>query len=329
MGTHGYRTPRAFFTQGEMFLAFFLFSFVFCFSIGFPNTANAGLKTIYWPYFYFPPYFITTTPDKPSGMLIDVQNLIFKNIPEYNNIRIESSPGQSITSIQDNKCYCLCGILKQKLRERFLNYSLPFSLAHPPIGVIKTSTFKKIGNRSSISLTKLLNRADFNIGTGRGISCGSEIDHLLLLPHKNVTVFEGATYTKKGIIALKHGEIDMLLMVPEVFNCMSRNGNSTEGLETVKLEESNKYIVGYIAFPKNNFGTKVINKINTALVKIIDDGSLLQTYLKYVPLDQQTNFTLNFEELIIKPARKWEKNHRDNFKENSTLSVENKALTNS
>lgn len=261
------------------------------------TVGQAEDKLIYWPYFSFSPYFITGA-EEPSGTFIEAQDLIFKNIPDYTHIRIEASPGRSLTNVRNKKNYCLTGLRKHKSRERFLTYSHPFRLSPPPVGVIRKTDHNDLKAGKEVSLKKLLNRPDFYIATGQGLSYSPKIDTLLLLPRKNLSVIEGNNFTEKGIAALRAGDIDMLLTAPEVFKHIAGQMNALDELETVQLKEAGGYVVGYFACPKNKWGEDVVKQINAALRKVIGSGELLNVSIRNIPKESRGEFRKKFNELI-------------------------------
>lgn len=287
----------------KKFYIFFIFFFLIMLSSA--KVTSAEDNTVYWPHFTFPPYEIADSNGNFHGIFLKIEDILFRNTPQYNHCRTNSEPGVSLMSAQNHTHMCLLGLLKTRYRESYLTFSLPIGITAPTVAVVKKSLKRKFKFTDPISIKQLINNPNIMIGVSRGLSYGPEIDRYLLLPHDNVTVYEGHKFLKKGSVALNKGMVDVILLTPELYHYNSERRECYKNFTALKIKESNAYLVRYLACPNDRWGRQVIKDMNPVIAEMAEDGRLLELYIKYIPHWCREKYILNFKKEVLSAALKW------------------------
>ncbi len=256
--------------------------------------------TINWAYFSYPPLYIVER-GKVSGIGIDIQNLLWQNMPEYEHQRIETSVQRMFENMKHGQNYCVIGPLKTPEREEFLHYSIPCRLDIPDMLAIRKEDKQKLGIGLDVSLEELMQSNRFIFGNQKGISHG-KLDAVIKKYEgkQNIVFVSGSEPDDQLLNMLAAKRIDGLITS---YYTLKKFGFYDKVTLIPIREYGDMPMIGYITCPKNEWGKQVIEKIDAALRKEIPTERYLQCYLPYIDQNMVPEFRKRFEEYILKPSK--------------------------
>ena len=162
---------------------------------------------------------------------------------------------------------CTIGIIKTPQREEFLHYSIP-ALIRPGLSiVINKDRMSVFGNPKKISLAKLIRNEDLKVGIVPKRSYTEAVDSILQRHkgQKNILVREGFDLASGLLKMLSRGHIDYIIEYPSQVLYISRQIDRSDQFYTIALEEAPSYTVSHVVCPKNRWGKRVIERMDTIL----------------------------------------------------------------
>ncbi|MDB4444038.1 hypothetical protein N9174_01715 [bacterium] len=182
--------------------------------------------------------------------------------------------------MKKEKKVCMIGIIKTVQREEFMHYSIP-ALIRPGLSiVIRKQRIEMFGNPKKISLAKLIKRADLTLAFDGKRSYTKPIDSILEKHkgQKNVLIREGYDLIASSLKMLLKGHIDYLIEYPTQVTYFSREKKLGDQFYTIRLEEALKYTVSHVVCPKNEWGKRVIERVNI----ILEQGRPTNQYRSFI-----------------------------------------------
>lgn len=268
-------------------------------AVSLPSVSMAK-DTIIWTYFSYPPLYIIEK-GKVSGIGIEIQNLLWKNMPEYTHERVEASVQRMFEDMKHGKKYCVIGALKNPEREAFLHYSLPCRIELPEGLMLRRSDLQKYGAGSEVSLEELLKTGHFTLGYLKGSRDSGILDTIIreYQEKKKVVTISGTDSFQQLLKMIDAGRIDGI--IGNSFTVKEAGFEDRIAVVPIK-ENRNNPIIGYAVCPKNDWGKQVIDKINAILKKEIPTEKYLQIYTPWIDKQSMPRFRELYEEYLVKPA---------------------------
>ncbi|MFX3675607.1 MAG: TIGR02285 family protein [bacterium] len=232
---------------------------------------------IIWARQDFPPAYL----QNGQGYIDKYLKTIQYELPEYKHTYFDANFARTIESMKKGEKVCSLAMLKNEERERHLHYSIPY-LVIPAnsIIVLKNKVIpKEIFESGSINLHKFL-AADNRVGVARGRSYGSTLDKLLSLPSGKITIRGGRNVFEGLFGMLVRERLDAILGYRMELHWFSKEIASK--LVSYQISGESNYIMGYATCPKNDWGKKVIVKLNKALEKHRVNPKFYGVYFKYL-----------------------------------------------
>ena len=275
---------------------------------GLYGSADAKEK-ITWPYICFYPIYICENDKLVGGAGLEIYNLIWENMPEYNHEIVLLPVKRMLEEFKHGKHNLFWGFYKTPEREKYLYYSIPCRISTPTMVVIRKDDLQRFGGGETLSLKALLDDKALRFLIFDSISFGSGVDELLKEYEK-----AGNVYTEYRTDKTNQHALDLLIK-KRIDYFLKLNGTShiasemgiAEQVVLIPIREQKDYKVGYIVAPKNEWGKQMIKKVNQVLRKQIPTETFFQFFTPLVSDNLVPELRQQFKELIVKPSK--EQNH--------------------
>lgn len=231
-----------------------------------PSSLHAK-DTITWLTFDFPPLRIIKGEQKGKGIGDMAVDFLQERLTEYRHENTEVNLKRLFYIMKKEEKVCTIGIIKTPQREEFLHYSIP-ALIRPGLSiVINKDRMSVFGNPKKISLAKLIRNEDLKVGIVPKRSYTEAVDSILQRHkgQKNILVREGFDLASGLLKMLSRGHIDYIIEYPSQVLYISRQIDRSDQFYTIALEEAPSYTVSHVVCPKNRWGKRVIERMDTIL----------------------------------------------------------------
>lgn len=277
-----------------------LFTAVF---VLFSLTSARAEEPVIWPVFSYPPLFIMEAGKEPSGVGINVINLIKSKLPEYEHKIKELPISRVFHGLQEGYPYCVYGVLKTPEREAYMHYSLPCRITTPCFVVVRKEDVEKFGGGKKISLRELLENRKLKLLIKKDVIYNKEINSVIdeYATQKHVYLLPSDELGKKEVEMLVAKRIDYTVSVTSTAYEAKRMGVLDE-ISFLPFEDAyNHYDVGYIACPENEWGMHMIDKINNILKEEISKPQFFDLFKPFVTENMIPELKSQYEKLIMNP----------------------------
>jgi len=261
---------------------------IFLMLIFFLPSSVFSKDTITWYYPDFPPSIIYEGPYKGQGLLGSIYTQIFPYLENYDNKTAVANFKRLIKNIEKKTQSCAAAILWNQDRSKVVEYSVPYFLVHPVRLIINKKDFMKfvpyIQADGTYSLEAILKDEKLYLGYSNGRSYSKILDTVLtkLVSNKN-SMLSTQSFIMGGLLKmLTRDRIDYTLGYAHEMNYLSKSLSLGNDFMTLTIYETNDYIPVYIGCPKNEWGRKIIDKLNPYLLKNRTSGLFYRAYLKWL-----------------------------------------------
>ncbi len=269
--------------------------------------AHAGLavasEPITWPFFNWPPYY-SIEGDREFGPGFAIQNLLREHLPQFRHVRLNAHPQRTLMLAQHGETICFTGMLKSPDRERFLVYStIPCRLADP-VAIVTLAENAAAFGPAPVSLRQVLRGNRLVLGHAAGFKLGPELDAILdeCATPQNVRPFHAESPTNVRLLQLMQKGIDYILEVPDHAIYAAEQIGLADRLAFLPIQESDRYLVGYVACTANATGQEAIRQIDAVLRQEVVKPEYRELFEPWVPPGMLADFRTHFQELIVTPA---------------------------
>lgn len=243
---------------------------------------------IIWDSVHFPPSLISEGDYKHQGYSDMARELFIVNLKNYDHEIITGSLEKAMQDLEHGGNFCFVGLSKNDAREKVIHYSKPYLYSLPNELIIRTKDLKRfksyIGMKKEANLHRLLQNSGFMFGYIEHRSYSKYIDRLIELNYeKKHLIHKEDTERAVGLPKmLSQSSIDYMIEYPSTFNFVKEEEEIDGEFSMFPIYESSKKIRVYVGCNKNEFGQKIIEKVN----KLIDDNSSMfesfyRTWLDY------------------------------------------------
>lgn len=264
-------------------------------------------STIYWPHFSFPPLYIVGKSGPPSGLGIDVQDMLIKRLPEYQHEKYPAAISRMMQDVIDGRPVVVVGPVKTAKREAVMAYSIPMRVAFYPHIIIRVRDHKSLGGGEELSLRSMLENPALTLGRMRGASHGAVNEAILaeFPDHERTEYLFGSDGLERLIRMLDIGRVDFLLTDPLVFGRKAKElGYGDRFMALPVLESDVDYDAGHVVVPKNEWGRHLVGRINAVLREEIRSGRMLDIQSQYIPDSFMETFFKAYAKSVAGPALK-------------------------
>ena len=227
-----------------------------------------GNNEIIWQVTNWPPFMIINE-NKIEGQYSKLLQVLEKNLPEYKHKHKNMQWSRVWHSIKYGTNVCNIFAFKNAEREKYTAFSKPFSIFLSNHIIMKKTTAKKlrINTKEAYSLNKLLNMQSIKGSLMLNRSYSAQVDKLLLDNKSNSNVERKVLNSKSSLRFLDAGRTDFILEYPSIIEDLKQSIKINEDLVYIKIKEIPTYAWGYVACSDNEWGNKLINKINKIISK--------------------------------------------------------------
>ncbi|MBF0290210.1 MAG: hypothetical protein HQM14_20530 [SAR324 cluster bacterium] len=222
--------------------------------------------TVNWQIIHWPPLMILENKgNKITGEYALLMELLQKNLTDYDHEYLEMSWARFWSDIQIGKHICNIFAFKNPKREKYTEFSVPISIFLSNSIIMKKSTLKrlKLGNPKSMSLLELMNKKGIKGFLERSRSYSAPLDKLLSEHERGSNIYRQALKSAATVPMLLENRIDYLLEYPAIASYVRKQNMDIPGeVVSVQIEEIKPYTWGYLACPKNEWGKKLIGRVN-------------------------------------------------------------------
>lgn len=219
----------------------------------------AAKEKITWGIYNVPPYMIQDDPVAGKGIFDQVRGLLQEKLTDFEHQDIKAPWPRVLREVQDEKKWCNIGAIKTPDREEFAYFSLPAAIFMPLKIIVRKD--HKGDWKNTQSLESLLKNQNLTTSVMRNRVYGPVVDKLLqTYPPKE-------SYSEQAEAAgmLLAGRIDYMIELPLLAKFQSEEMGRPDELMALSIKESNEVVFNRVMCPKNEWGQKVIDQVNTIL----------------------------------------------------------------
>jgi uncharacterized protein (TIGR02285 family) len=267
-----------------------------------PARAEDSVVKVFIP--DFAPFFINTGKLKGTGSDDRYAQAIIKALPKYKFILVYANYSRFFDEAKRGTHCIHTSVLKKPEREAFLYYSKPTSFTTNHVVVFdkkNKSKFKKYIKDGRISLKRMIADTSLKLGITQDISFDTLnpiVDKYRNSPH--VYQRAGGDVDEGLLIMLENGRFDYTIAYIETSIFLSKKANlSIELAQIPILENSDKVIYSYTVAPKNEWGKKIIDEVNS----LLENTDLMDKYYKWLNELQGGNTKLSddiYKDMVTK-----------------------------
>ncbi|WP_281557982.1 TIGR02285 family protein [Thalassomonas sp. RHCl1] len=227
-------------------------------------------RTIDWP-----PFYILDAENKGQGIYDQLISKLASGLPEYKHYRLKMNTIRAQKLLSAGKKICHPSTIKKTENQENFQLSLLNSIVLPHRIIIRASKADLLPKGKSLSLKALFKINSLRIGVSED-SYTQTINHIVNQNKNQPNVLINNNYDVL-ITLLLNNRLDVIIQYPVVFSYRARQAAVSDKFLTYLIDEeaASSYIPVYIACPKNEWGKKLITKIN----KILIEESLSPSFL--------------------------------------------------
>ena len=266
-------------------------------------TAAHASDTITWANLHFPPWMILKGESVGQGVWDALLKELIANLPEYDHEMVEMKNVRYEELARHQAQVCKVYYFKTPEREEVLNYSIPSVVFLANYVVMRKEKARELGNPASISLERLLGDTRFRGTFVKGRSYGKEIDPLLQkhmgMPHLLFPVVDNQNLFQ--ILGL--GRTDYILEFPAVRSFFEHDLDIHPELANISIEGITPYNITYVTCVKNEWGKRVLKKVDDILKRYIPTPAHRDATLRWYQPVEQIELAKYYQRILVEPLR--------------------------
>lgn len=273
-------------------------------AVSLPSGTNAQ-ETIVWPYICYKPIYICEENRLTGGSGFYVYSHLQERLTGYRHVLLQMPIKRVIESAKKGRHQIFYGLYKTPEREASMHFSIPCRISTPTFIVVRKADLATLGKSRRVSLRSLLNNDRLTFLHLQSISFGKPIDDLISANKNRANVITEYDTTDICIKSFK------LLMNHRIDYFLSLDGSHHDSLDLgiedqiayLTIAEQDQWDVGYITAPKNEWGRRIIQRINAILREIIPTEAFMQLFVPLVSRDNLPALRRAFEQKLVAPLR--------------------------
>ncbi len=147
------------------------------------------------------------------------------------------------------------------------------------------------------------------MGHSKGASYGNNLDNIIkeYADKTKQEVITGEESEIRQVKMIQVGRIDWIIWDPLALELLLKKEGMQKNYGVYEIhEKEDTFIYAHIAVPKNEWGKKMINRINLILKQSIPTDEFYNGLAEWVPDELKASFRKGYEELLIQPAMAYE-----------------------
>lgn len=234
------------------------------------TTPALAKEVIFWQTEHRPPGLIQTGEYSGQGYIQKSLKLITQKLPEYEHHMVFTTIARALSDIKHKKKVCYPALFITPEREEFMYFSYS-SIMNPSNRIIaRKGVLDSFVNGGIVDVNDVLQFQNITFAKVKGRSYAHHIDEIFAAIPDKSNIFTISSPDLSPIfqmIAL--GRIDATLAYPFELNHYLRvHPEFKEQFDSYPIAGMPLYSFGSVACSKNEWGKKVIAKVNTILTEI-------------------------------------------------------------
>ena len=228
----------------------------------------AAQNTIYWGVHDLPPLQITTGKYAHQGIYDGVLDFLQSKMPEYKHKKREANAKRFWKWLKSKDQFCYVASIPTPYRKKLAYFSIANGF-HVANSIIMTkSTAHSMGLGDKVSLKTLMLNQQLEGGVVAARAYGRQIDKMLQeLKHPKFQSYVSANLGQSVYQMLLSNRMDYIIEYPFVIEYFDQLLKTPEQSTSLMIKEINPFTMGHSACPQNEWGRKVISKINKILIE--------------------------------------------------------------
>jgi len=227
------------------------------------NKSEITWHTINWP------PFMSIENGNTSGEYAKLLNFVESELPQYTHKREVMTWSRIFKLIKAGKQSCTIFAFKNAEREKFTEFTIPFSIYASNHVIMKESKAKSLGFDATkpISLDELIQNKSVKSILDKSRSYSSTLDDIIA-EKASVSNFTKRAFTAKRLLQmLDANRIDYMLEYPSIIKYLKKNINLKDKLIAIPIKEIAPFTWGYVACPKTQWGKELVDSLNIIISK--------------------------------------------------------------
>lgn len=215
-----------------------------------------------------PPWMINSGEFKNTGYGDKIRQHFESVLSEYDHKLIPINPSRFFKEMNNYNNLCYGPLMKMKSIKDNFYWSNPIYAIPKQEIIVLESTFKELGSPKEVSIEELLKNENYIFG---------KLAHLNHYPikkfehQKNILTISTMASTRNLLNMMQKKRIDWIYDFPLYikWHTMQLGNIMNENYKTIEVKETkqNNKIIAHMICKKNDFGKKIIEKINKNLSK--------------------------------------------------------------
>ncbi len=242
-------------------------------------------EQINWLSANFPPVMELNDQEVPVGGYVKKQmDIIFQEMEGFEHTYIKMTWARAWASIKSGYPVCHTMAAKTPEREQYAYFSIPKEVTTLNAIIMSRDMAKRLSYPQSISLSQLLQNGEFKGVLQNERSYLPFIDKLLATYEKRVRIERVATRSHQLLQMLSRKRIDYFIDFPAVIGFSAKKYDINEEQFFIsRIEGAPSYDFSYFACPKNEWGKKIINRLNQIIKQYAPTTIWLNIYKESLP----------------------------------------------
>ncbi len=241
-----------------------------------PHFAYSGERSICWYHAEFPPASIINGPLRNTGHDNYLEAQLKKELTDYSHTDHCANYGRILRQLATSNGCCVT-LLKTPDREKFIEYSNP-TMVYIGGGLIilkaREMLFKPlIDDEGYISISDIFEKSHLRMGVPNGRRYGGDVDKIVDEYKKTdrVLIHYKEDLLKSLLVKIQAEQpVDFTIGHAHELSWLVSHGEVKDEFTFIPIREMPRYILTYVGCTKNEWGRKVIKRINKILGQQLD-----------------------------------------------------------
>lgn len=260
-------------------------------------------ETIAWQTYHRPPGTFNYGEYKGQGFVQKILQMVTEKMPEYNHEMPITTLARAIADINAGLNVCHPALYITAERKKSMYFSNAAILNATNRIIAKPESVAPFLENNQVNLEKLLKNNSVTVGHVQGRSYGNAIDAIFtkhsqlanILPLQNIDL-------TRVFKLLERDRVDITIAYPfEIQHYLKNHADEDSQLAVFAIAKMPPYDTGAVACPKNKWGKKVINKVNSVLAELKPTVEYKQALTAWREADQHSElFQQYYEKYFLK-----------------------------
>ncbi len=267
------------------------------------SPAFAG-ETIKWGVYDWPPMHIIEGEHKGKGIFDSIMYHFQKKLPEYTHDTVTANTARFWSYIKDGENFIYISSIVTPERLKYAYFSMPDAIVIANTVVMRKETADSLKIADSVSLNSLLKNKELKGGLIADRSYGKDNDKIIADNMNDANLY----FQRVGNLGfslfqmLLAKRVDYIVEYSYVAIYFEEILNKKGETVSIRIEDASPYQLAYVACPRNEWGRRMIDRINT----IIKEARPTEEYRKIMEMwqseDGKKTIRKAYDEIFMKTA---------------------------